>query len=542
MVLRSEIIRQILENRGITAEKLEDYLAPSITKLAKPEELPGVVEAGEVLLSSIANGDDIVVFGDYDCDGVSATAILTRTLHLLGAKVAEFIPDRISEGYGMSDRAVERMLRQNPTVKMVVTVDNGINSVEPVAKLHERGIKVVITDHHLPGDELPKADALIDPKVAAPEHLGWLCGAGVAFMLANRLVCEAKRRGSYSGGSVAGPLLVMTGLATVTDIMPLLGQNRILVTEALKRFSTCAPMGLKALYNRASRSGYDKISSRDFGFMLGPRINAAGRMASGMEALELLSSDDQEIVNELARMVDGYNATRKMVEQEMAEKAMALVVPGASAQIIELPDGHQGIAGIVAARMMERLQVPIGVIACGHGSARAPAGINLRDAFVACADCLEVFGGHAAAGGFSVKPGKVDEFRRRICEYCDPRIAALAEEKAKSSPVDAWITFDDLTMDLAEDVLLMEPFGVGNEEPKFGIRGVYFSDIKPMGVDGHHLAVSFKRTAIRGVWWGHGDQVEQLRANSAVPHDIIFKLTVSDYGERHVEVRLESVD
>jgi len=320
--------------------------------------------------------------------------------------------------------------------------------------------------------------------------------------------------------------------------MPLLGQNRIIVAEALKRFAACAPLGLKALFNRASRSGYDKISSRDFGFMLGPRINAAGRMASGMEALELLSSEDKDIVNELARMIDGYNANRKSVEQEMTEKALALVVPGASAQVIELPDGHQGIAGIVAARVMEKLQCPVGVIAGGHGSARAPAGINIRDAFVACAECLDNFGGHAAAGGFSVKPGMVDEFRRRLCEYCNPLMAALEEEKSKASPVDAWITFDDITMDLADDMMLMEPFGVSNEEPVFGIRGVYFSDLKPMGQDGRHLAVAFKRSSVRGVWWNHGEDVDSLRAASATPRDIIFKLAISDYGDRHVEVRL----
>ena len=544
-----DIIKRILEARGIT--DLEGFLNPTLADLAPPEDLPGIVAAADVILAALADGRKVVVFGDYDCDGVCATAILVRTLETLGALVAPFLPDRQSEGYGMSARSVSRMLDENPAVGLVVTVDNGINSVEPIAELKAKGIAVVVTDHHLPGDTLPAADVVVDPKVMAPESLESLCGAGVAFLLANRLVSEAKRRGVYSGANVGGPLLILAGLATVTDIMPLVGQNRILVSEALKRFHSWAPIGLRELHVRAARSGTDQLTSKDFGFMIGPRINAAGRLAtltdedhlaSGMRALELILAKDREIAREFARLVDDYNRQRKDIEQGMTEEAMAKVVPGAPAQVIDLPDGHPGVAGIVAARVLERLSGtagPVCVIAGGHGSARSPDGLNIRDAFVACDAVLERYGGHAAAGGFSVKDGRVDDFRRMLCEYCTSHADDLLS--VSGPKVDAEVAPADITMELAEAVSRLEPFGIGNEEPVFGLKDVYFADVRPLGSEGKHLSVTLRGSRLRGVWWNRGDLVEPLRAESARPHDVAFTLTISDYGERHVELRLVSI-
>ena len=541
----SPIVAKILESRGIGAAELEDFLHPTLDKLAKPEDLPGIAKAADFILDSILYRRKIVVFGDYDCDGVCATAIVSRTLRALGGDVSEFIPDRKTEGYGMSEASIARMLKGNPGVGLVVTVDNGINSVEEVTNLKRKWSSVVVTDHHLPGDELPDANAIVDPKLEAPPHLQNLCGAGVAFMLANQVVSEAKRRGMYKGPSIGGPLLVLAGLATVTDIMPLLGQNRILVSEALKRFFTCAPLGLRELYARTARTGSNALTTRDFGFMIGPRINAAGRVADfgADQALELVVSEDQEIVRELARIVDEYNFRRKEIEQRMSDAAMAKVVSGAPAQVIDLPDGDPGVAGIVAARVMERLEgtVPVCVYAGGHGSARAPEGFNIRDAFVACDEVLERYGGHAAAGGFGVKEGRIDDFRRMFCEYCE-RISSVGSDlmDRKNEP-DLWVEPSDLTLELAEELRQLEPFGEGNREPVFGLRGVFLSDVKPLGMDGKHLSVTLRGSGLRAIQWGRGDSVERLRAESAAPHDITFTLAISDYGERHAELRLVSI-
>ena len=536
-----EILETILLRRGVAAADIASFLYPSLEDLAKPEELPGIVEAADAVLGAVSANRIVVVFGDYDCDGVCATAIVVKALEAVGARVQAFLPERLGEGYGMSDASVSRMLEEHPGVGLVVTVDNGINSVGQIDALKERGISVVVTDHHLPGDELPPADALVDPKVAAPPHLENLCGAGVAFLLANRLVAEAKRRGMYSGPNVGGPLLVLAGLATVTDIMPLVGQNRIIVAEALKRFGAWAPLGLKELYFRAARSGCDRLTSRDFGFLLGPRINAAGRLASGMDALDLILETNRERAREYALRIDLNNTERKSIEIKMTDEAMGKVVAGAPAQVIDLPDGHPGVAGIVAARVLERLggTVPVCVLASGHGSARSPDGINIRDAFVACADLLDTFGGHAAAGGFSVKPGRVDEFRTRLCEYCR---TLKAEIVCHGDEPELWIEPGDVTLELAESLQLMEPFGECNEEPVFGLRGVTFSDVRPLGSDGRHLAVQLRGSGLRAVWWAHGSRVEELRASGFATHDIAFTIAISEYGERHAELRLVSMD
>ena len=257
-----EVLRRLLRVRGIDDADLEKFLNPSLRDLADPAELPGISAAADVVLAALAARKRIVVFGDYDCDGVCATAILVKTLTTLAAAAPSpvvpvpqpFLPERLTEGYGMTDASVERLLAECPDVGLVVTVDNGINSIRQVADLKAKGVSVVVTDHHLPGEELPAAEVVVDPKVAAPDHLKELCGAGVAFFLANRLVAEAKRRGLYDGPKLGGPLLILAGLATVTDIMPVLGQNRILVAEALKNFRACAPLGLLELHSRAART------------------------------------------------------------------------------------------------------------------------------------------------------------------------------------------------------------------------------------------------------------------------------------------------
>lgn len=344
---------------------------------------------------------------------------------------------------------------------------------------------------------------------------------------------------------------MLAGLATVTDIMPLLGQNRILVAEALKRFRTWAPLGLKELHSRAARCGADRLTSKDFGFMLGPRINAAGRLASGMDALDLVLETNRERVREYALRIDLCNTERKAIEQKMTEEAMSKVVEGAAAQVIDLQSGHPGVAGIVAARVLERLggSVPVCVIASGRGSARSPAGLNIRDAFVACSECLATYGGHAAAGGFIVKPGRTDDFRRAMCDYCAKAATGIAE-RCSEREADVYLEPADISLELAEAVEGLEPFGECNEEPVFGMRGVRFAEVKPLGADGRHLSVSIAVPSagggvlgrIRAVWWCRGDLVEGLRHAGQSLHDVLFNIVVSGYGERHPELRLVRID
>jgi len=541
-----EILRGILAKRGVvTDEEVERFLNPALGDLAKPDELPGVVGAAKAILSAVKRGREIVVFGDYDCDGICATAIMTKTLRALNAKVFPFIPERLGEGYGMSEAAVTRMIREHPRAGMIVTVDNGVNSVERVNWLKwKKDIEMIVTDHHLPGDTLPNCP-IVNPKVLAPPHLDSLCGASVAFFVANAVMDLAREEGVYNGAKIGGELLVLAGIATITDIMPLVGQNRIIVSEALKRFMRMAPIGLRELYARAARTAQPMLTAKDFGFLIGPRINAAGRIASGLESLDLILTDDREQARAQAMLVDGRNVERKALEQNMVDEANAKIVPGAPAQVIDLSGGHQGVSGIVAARMLERLEgakVPVCVVVDGRGSARAPDGYNVRDAFVAAADTLEDFGGHAAAGGFTVKSGRMDDFRKLFGEACVKQREALVETGSlpEAEAADAEVDPDDLTLGFAEALKSLEPFGECNEEPIFRIRNVVLTEVRPVGADGRHLSMVIKRgyDRLRAVWWGEGDKVEEYRAGAGIAFDVDFRVEISDFQERHVELRI----
>ena len=550
----SPLAARLLALRGVSPGNVGSYLTPSHRDLAAPSELPGVAAAVAAAMPFVRAHSPIVVFGDYDCDGVCATAILVTALGALGADVSPFIPRRADEGYGMTDASVARMLSEHPQVALVVTVDNGINAVGPVSALKARGIAVVVTDHHLPGEELPAADALVNPKVAAPARLEWLCGAGVAYMFARALV-EAARSDVGDpnlAAGISGRIFVMAGLATVTDIMPLSGQNRVLVSEALSHFRSWAPIGLRELYDRVSRAASPRMSARDFGFLIGPRINAVGRIegrfGTAMDApLGLMLGSDRERARELARIVDECSAVRKRYEHAMTEMAMERVRPGAAGQSLFLdgsdPMVHPGVAGIVAARVMERLggTSPVCVLVDGKGSARAPSGYNLRDAFESCAAHLSHFGGHAVAAGLGVVAGHEEAFARDFAAVCASQERGIPESEKGVVGVDAFVDPADLTIELAREVERFEPFGEGNPEPVFAVRGARLADVKPLGQEGRHLSLSFSDGCPRAVWWGRGDLVERLRAEADAPHDLVFTLEVSNFQQPHVELRLQGV-
>ncbi len=547
------IVEKLLALRGIEGERLEAFLDPSLKRLVCASALPGIAEAVDAVLPFVRDGRKIVVFGDYDCDGVCASAILVKTLRRLGARAEAFLPDRFTEGYGMTSQSVARLLGEHPDVALVISVDCGITSAAEVRGLRERGIAVVLTDHHLPPETLPECEALVDPKVdaqrsaAADVGASDLCGAGIAFFLASALATRAAELGMYSGEKFGAPLLVLAGMATVVDIVPLMGQNRILAANALRTFRF-APVGLQELLLRAQRRPA-ALTSRDFGFLLGPRINAAGRMASAMDAYRLLMSEDREEARVLAHVVDAHNAMRKSVENDMANLALAQVTDDEPEAIAvcggegeDAAKWHTGICGIVASRILERFGVPVAVAVCGRGSVRAPDGYNVHDALAACEGMLERFGGHAAAGGFTVKEGRFAEFREAFAAACaaQRKAAGATLERSAFREPELWIGTADITMDLCDELGALQPFGEGNPEPVFGLRGVTM-DVRPLGANGRHLAAAFPGQGIpRATWWGRGDMVESLRAKAHRRFDIAFTIDASDWGgeEPHPELRL----
>ena len=540
------LVARVLAARGVSAEVLEEFLDPSLARLHSPELLPGVSRAVDVILPFVAEKRRIVVFGDYDADGVCATAILVSTLNRLGGRAVPFFPCRGEEGYGMSAMSLARLRREFPDVALVVTVDNGISSPDEVRGLRDRGVAVVVTDHHLPGDRVPEADALVNPRVASAPGFDDLCGSGVAFFLASALARRAVAEGLYAGAKFCGPLLVLAGLATVTDLVSLKGQNRILVAQSLANFRSCAPIGLRELLDRSQRRA-ESVSARDYGFALGPRINAAGRaepqVATAREAYELVVADDREQARVLAKRVDDLNALRKSQERRIEDEARGQISAEAArtAVVVRGTDWNPGVIGIVAARILETVHVPVAVAVGDTGSVRAPAGYNVHEALMAASEHLLRFGGHAAAGGFTVRPGSFECFREAFGRAC-----AAQRERSPGGPVqafDGWLEPEDLTLELHESLRGLEPFGEGNPQPVFGLRGVAFSRVVVMGADGRHLSIAFADRAVpRAVWWGHGSQADNLRGGAFRRFDIFFTLAVSDYGGEPPHVELCLVD
>ena len=546
----AKLAARVLAIRGVSPSGLRRFLDPSIKlDFPPPESLPGVSVAAARIFSEIEDGGKIAVFGDYDCDGICATAILCRAILACGGNAVPFIPRRLEEGYGMTDASVGRLFDAHPDVKLVVTVDNGVNSVEMVGRLAARGVDMIVTDHHLPGATLPRC-TVVNPKVASGEGEEWLCAAGVALLVANA-VAKLARAAGRDTGSISAPLFVLAGIATVTDLMPLTGLNRLLVVEALRLFERHAPPGLKELFERAARTGTARLAARDFGFVIGPRINASGRMGSAMDAYSLVSEDEREAAREWARKVDMANVERRSVESAMTEEAMSKIEPEAAAQTIDLAGAHSGVAGIVASRVMDRLAdsaadatgaVPVCIVVDGRGSARAPYGYNVRDALEGCGDFLERCGGHAAAAGFTVKPGCLEDFKRRFAAECAAQKAALPAESREKPVIDAWISWNECTLGLAQEMERFAPFGEGNEEPVFAIRRTMISSARRFGSDSQHLQLSFAGGARpRAVWWNAGAKALDLHSAASVPHDIMFNLVVSEYGSKHVELKIVDI-
>lgn len=546
------VLARLLASREVDAGSAGDFLSPKIPCLAKCcSALPGLDRVVSIVREHVEAGKRIVVFGDYDVDGVCATAILVKTLRHVGAEKAEaFIPDRLTEGYGMTAASLKRLRREFPDVALVVTVDNGISAVNEVAGLRADGVSVVVTDHHLPDETLPEADALVNPRVAANPGYEELCGAGVAFLVAAGLARAFKCESRF-----CGPLLVLAGLATVADLMPLVAVNRALATQAVRLFRAYAPIGLRELFYRAVRRD-EEPCARHFSLLLAPRLNAAGRMRSAMAAYDLLMVEEREreLARRLAMEVDSLNAERKTKEHEAAVSAGEMCGQSGAAVVVCGRSWHPGVLGIVAARLMENVHVPVAVAvdpdgdeaeaAPVHGCVRAPDGYNVHDALAAAKDALVRFGGHAAAGGFTVRPGMWKEFSELFTAACAEQKASAPD--AATVMFDGWLDAAPPTVELVEETARLEPFGEGNPEPVFGLRGVAFVEAKPIGADGRHASFRISarggRTPIRAVWWGHGESVEEFRLGSSRRYDVLFTPMVSDFGaERHVELRIVDV-
>ncbi len=554
-------VARVLAARGVTTiAAATAFLSPDLkTHLGHPFEFPGARAAAERLWAAVREGREIVVFGDFDADGVAAAAVLATALRHIGGAVEVFLPVREPEGYGLTFAALERCLRERGHAPgLLVTVDCGIGSVAEVAHLRTLGIEVLITDHHEPGTELPEAEVIVNPRLGSSKGTENLCGAGVAFKVAHALVEVGKAEGWYQGSGLCGELLTPVGLATVTDVVPLTGENRLFVSSALKHWGRFAGEGLRALLSRAASQTVDTLEAYTFGFILGPRINAAGRMDSAMVAYELLTTKDRDRAAELAAKLEGFNGKRKGVEERIIAAARrqcgldaaegtfeaAAVVVGSDGQHAGEAGWHPGVIGIVAARLSDAAGRPAAVVAfdadgAGRGSVRAGEGYHALEALAAAGETLAGFGGHARAAGFHVKSGAFAQFKQLFCDACAAQ--AVAGGVGRKLTVDGWLEPEQVALELFQEQQRLAPFGMGNPAPRWGLRGVTVERAQPVGASGEHLQLTFKLghgDSIRGVWFRHGGVTEAVRAAGGI-FDVVFELVQSDFGgETSAELRV----
>ncbi|MDJ1185169.1 single-stranded-DNA-specific exonuclease RecJ [Roseofilum casamattae] len=484
----SPLIAKVLMNRGMkNLAAARVYLEPETRQMPHPEtEFPDLTQSISLLEEAIARGDKIAICGDYDADGMTSTALLVRALNHLGAKVEYAIPSRMKEGYGINRRIVEEFHRDG--VQLILTVDNGIAAYDPIARAVELGLKVIITDHHELPPKLPPATAILNPKLLAESspYFG-LAGVGVAYLLA--ITLAQKKLG---GAKPIYPVcLELFTLGTIADLAPLTGVNRRWLKRGLSRLPQSKIPGIQALIQVSGVNDRQKsLKPEDIGFRLGPRINAIGRLADPQIAIELLTTDDPGIALEQAMKCEQINRRRQELCQQITEEAIALIqreqIPLYRDRILVLvqPDWHHGVIGIVASRLVERYGVPVfigtneddGKI---RGSARGIPEFHVFEALQFCDDLLGKYGGHQAAGGFSLPSANLPEFSNRLSDFAHQ---CLQPEWLKPLiKIDGMADFSELTFKLYEEIDRLHPCGIANDLPVFWTPNVRILEQKIVG-------------------------------------------------------------
>ena len=521
----SHPVGAILARRGFASvDETRRFMAAD--ERHDPLTLPGVPAACELIVRHLRAGSRIAVFGDYDVDGVCSTAILVRTLRALGGDPLWELPSRFDEGYGLSTAAVERLAQRG--VGLLVTVDCGITAVEQVAAARAAGLDVIVTDHHVPGDQLPDCVVVhpalpaqgAQPVYGCPE----LCASGVVLKLSEALHAAA-------GGDphAAEEHLDLAALATVCDLVPLRGENRRIVREGLAAIARTRKPGLRALMAVAAVEPAE-LTEHSLGFRLGPRINAAGRMRRADAALELVLTEDADRAAEVARELDLLNGDRRQAETRILFAAEAACAPQASqAAIVVAGEGwHPGVVGIVASRLVERWRRPCVVIALaedgsGRGSGRSISPYDLHAGLAACAPHLTRFGGHRMAAGVEVEAGSIEPFRQALAAHAG---AALApEDLIPVERVDAVVPGGLLGLGLAEELERLRPFGIGNPQPTLLVPAARFTNVTGMGEEKQHARftlVTAGGARSRGVAFGSPPRA--LAPAAERNHDIALRL------------------
>ena len=535
------LVCRLLLARGHTAlEPAKEFLRPRLQRLHSPHGLPDAKIAVDRLVQAVKNAETVLIHGDYDVDGICSTTLLTRSLRYFGARPVPFIPRRLEDGYDLSDAGVRAARAAG--AQLVVTCDCGTSALKPIRALCESGIDVIVTDHHLPGGPLPECLAVLNPKRHGSEYPDRdLAAVGVAFKL---MLALAERLGANA--NFVYNMLDLVALATIADVAPLRGENRIFARYGLRLMAETPHVGLRALMRASGTDGRPLTAGR-VGFILAPRLNASGRIGHAMQGVELLLSDSEPQANRIARELEEMNRRRQEIDRETLEAARkrvdALDLDNTFGIVLAEQGWHPGVIGIVASRLVEETGRPTVLISLdgneGKGSGRAPLPFDLHAGLSECRDLLIRFGGHKAAAGVTIDASRVDEFAQRFNEVA--RAKLTLDDLQPELRIDAEIAIDDVTDDLESLLRHFEPFGVGNPTPVFASRGVRLSvPARVVGTDGLKLRIAGSVRDREALGWGMGELAQELPLDA--PFDIAYRLERDTYqGESRLQLRIADI-
>ncbi|MEM6362991.1 MAG: single-stranded-DNA-specific exonuclease RecJ [Planctomycetota bacterium] len=568
------IVAQLLVSRGVyDQDGAAAFLETKLTNLRDPMSLPGVAKAVERILAAIDTSTPIVVYGDYDADGMTGAAILVNGLRLLGADVSYHVPNRLEEGYGLNREAIEKLAARGK--RLIISVDCGIASIQCATRCRELGVSLIVTDHHTIGDELPDADAIVHPRLPGSTYpFGELCGAGVAFKLAWAL-CQTKcgqKKVTPEMKSFLMQALSLAAIGTVADVVPLLDENRVLVSHGLRMLRRDPPLGLAELMRCAKLDCDAELTTESIAFTIAPRLNAAGRLGQAQLGIELMTIRGEDGVQippvesrprdsggvsyeragSLAEYIHGLNATRDKLQRSVqvaaGKQARADFDPEHDAALVLAGVGwHAGVIGVVAGRLADQYAKPVIILsldssgkadAVGSGRAGVP-GVDLHAALAECEDRLVRYGGHKAAAGLTIRESQIEAFRGDFCEaiarqWTDGDINPMLRIDAESS-------LAGLTLGTVKQIEMLAPFGEGNPRPVMISRGVYVDgSAKTMGGGGRHLTASLHQGGkpFRAVAFGAGAWCDELNEVDG-PIEIVYKPLINRFrGYENVELQL----
>jgi single-stranded-DNA-specific exonuclease len=534
-----ETICRLLAARGhAPAETAKRYLRPRLDQLLPPEQMLDMGRAVERLVRAIRNGETVLIHGDYDVDGMCSTTLMTRSLQVLGANVVPFIPQRLIDGYDLTFAGVRAAQAAGATV--VVTCDCGTSAVQPVAALQAAGIDVIISDHHLPGGDLPNAFAVLNPKRPGCESADKdLAAVGVAFKLALAVTRALGGNENYVFG-----MLDLVALATIADIAPLRGENRVFARYGLKMLSETQNLGLRALIRSAGLDGKPLTAGR-VGYILAPRLNAVGRLGKALRGVELLTATSEHEANTIARELEEMNARRQEIDRAVLEQArqrvLALDLDDTYGIVLAEDGWHPGVIGIVASRLVEEFGRPTILIGLdgdeGKGSGRSISRFDLHGGIGHCRHLLKRFGGHRSAAGVTIARDQVEEFAR--CFNEGARAVLTPDDLIPELRVDMEVALADITPEFEALLRHLEPCGMGNPSPMLVTRGVRLAaPPRRVGDGGLKLLIeSVTREPIEAIGWSLGGRIGELQRSR--PFDIAYRLERDEYrGVSRLQARL----